>query len=138
MAAAFGLMSAGTACVAAVLVGADAQFTLSNEALSDLAQIGATLLIAYAIETSWFVKESRTRGRERENWIGFVAGIGLSSVIGIAIAIALVGAKSSSFLATLGVTWMLFSLGFLSVLVACWPYVIYSWVHSIRAEYSDE
>ena len=124
--------------MAAVLVGFDAHFTLSDEALSDLAQIGATLLVAYAIETSWFVKESRTRGRERENWVGFAAGIGISSVIGIAIAIALVGVKSSGFLAALGVTWTFFSLGFLAVLVACWPYVIYEWVHDIHAEYSDE
>lgn len=121
-----------------VLVGSNAHFTLSDEALSDLAQIGATLLVAYAIETSWFVKESRARGRERENWVGFVTGIGVSSVIGIAIALALVGVKSSGFLAGLGVTWMLFSLGFLAVLVACWPYVIYEWVHAMHTEYSDE
>ena len=131
-------MTAGAVCVAAGLVGSNAHFTLSDEALSDLAQIGATLLVAYAIETSWFVKESRTRGRERENWVGFVAGIGISSVIGIAIAIALVGVESSGFLATLGVTWTFFSLGFLAFLVACWPYVIYEWVHEIHAEYSDE
>jgi len=44
--------------------------SFSSEALSDIAQIGATLLVAYAVEMAWFVKESRVRGRKRENWVG--------------------------------------------------------------------
>jgi threonine/homoserine/homoserine lactone efflux protein len=138
IATAVGFVAGGAVAIAAALVGYSASFTLSDEALSDIAQIGATLLVAYAIETSWLVKESRARGSKRENWLGFVVGLGVCGVAGIAIAIALVGRHSSSFLAALGVTWMLFSLGLLALLVAALPYALYEWVHAIHTEYPDE
>jgi putative flippase GtrA len=135
---AFSSMAGGAGSVALVLIGAGASFTLSDQALSDIAQIGATLLVAYAIETSWLVKESPARGARRENWLGFVVGIGVSSAIGIGIAIALVGREPATFLGTASSTWMLFSVGFLAFLVAMLPYVLHEWVHTAHTEYPDE
>jgi hypothetical protein len=136
--AAIGLMTGGAATVAMFLVGVDADFALSDEALSDIAHLGATLLVAYAVEISWFVKESSNRGSRSENWLGFVVGIGVSSALGIAIAVALVGRESSGFLASMGATWMLFALGLLALLVATLPYLLYELAHAARTEYPDE
>jgi len=135
---AIGSTMVGAAAVALLIIGADAHFRLEDDALSTIAQIGATLLVAYAVETSWFVKESKVRGRNRESWIGFVVGVGLSSVIGIMIAIAMIGQPSPSALATLGATWLLFSLVYLAILVALMPYLLYEWAHSVHTEDPNE
>jgi hypothetical protein len=138
-ASAVGLIGSGAAGFAALVVFSHAHLHLSDEALSDMAQIGATLLVAYAVEMSWFVKESRARGSKRENWIGFVAGIGGCSALGIAIAVALVGDQGSArFIQALGALWMLFSLGFLLGLVGVLPYLLYEMAHSLRTEDPDE
>ena len=108
---------------------------LSDEALSDIAQIGATLLVAYAIEMSWVVKESPTRGSRREGWVGFVTGIGLCSAAGIALALAFIGKTGSTgLLGALGGVWMLFSLGFLGLLVAMLPYLLYELARTIHVD----
>lgn len=139
IAVAVGFMAGGAIAVALFIVGLDANFRLSDEALSAMAQIGATLLIAYAVETSWFIKESRVRGSKRENWVGFVAGIGVCSAFGVAFAIALLEHHGpSNFLEAFAGMWMLFSLGFLALLVALLPYVLYEWAHTIHTEYPDE
>jgi drug/metabolite transporter (DMT)-like permease len=131
-------MVAGAFSVAGVIV-IKGHISFSSEALSDIAQIGATLLVAYAVEMAWFVKESRTRGRKRENWVGFVAGIGFSSALGIMSAVALVSHEgSSNFLEAVGLVWTLFSVGLLGLLVALLPYLLYDLVHTLHAEYPDE
>jgi cytochrome bd-type quinol oxidase subunit 2 len=136
---AVGFMAGGAATIALILVVVQADFSLSDDALSAIAQIGATLLIAYALETSWFVKESRARGSKRENWLGFVTGIGICSALGVVIAIAFIGYEGTlSFLQAFAAVWMLFSLGFLALLVALLPYVLYEWVHTVHTEYPDE
>ncbi|MGN6587678.1 MAG: hypothetical protein ACTHKT_09445 [Solirubrobacterales bacterium] len=137
-ATAVAFMAVGAFSIAGAIV-LEGHITLSSEALSDIAQIGATLLVAYAIEMSWFVKESKTRGRRRENWVGFVAGIGFCSALGILSAIALVTPRDpSNFLAVAGIVWTIFSIGFLGFLVALLPYLLYDLVHALHAEYPDE
>ncbi|HEX5982984.1 MAG TPA: hypothetical protein VFY69_02140 [Solirubrobacterales bacterium] len=137
--AAVGSMVGGSTAVALLLIGSEADFVLSDEALAAMAQIGATLLIAYAVETSWFVKESRSRGRERENWLGFVTGVGACGALGTAIAIAFIGHDGSlSFLQAFAGMWMLFSIGLLALLVAFLPYLLYELVHALNTEYPDE
>ncbi|MGN6257732.1 MAG: hypothetical protein ACTHN3_08295 [Solirubrobacterales bacterium] len=133
-----GFMTAGAFSIAGAIV-LEGHLSLSSEALSDIAQIGATLLVAYAIEMSWFVKESRTRGGRREKWVGFVAGIGFCSALGILSAIALVTPEDpSSFFAAVGIVWTIFSIGFLGFLVALLPYLLYDLVHTLHVEYPDE
>jgi hypothetical protein len=139
IAAAFGFMAGGALAMAMFVVGVEANLRLSDDALSAMAQIGATLLIAYAVETSWFIKESRIRGSKRENWVGFVAGLGACSALGVGFAITLLGHHGPpNFLEAFAATWTLFSLVFLAALVAFLPYVLYEWVHMIHTEYSDE
>lgn len=138
-AAALGLMTGGAVAIALFLIGIQADFGLSDEALSATAQIGATLLIAYAVETCWFIKESRSRGSNSENWIGFVSGLGVCSALGVFIALAFIGYEGSlSFLQAFAAVWMIFSLGFLALLVALLPYLLYEWVHAIHTDYPEE
>jgi threonine/homoserine/homoserine lactone efflux protein len=139
IAAAVGFMTGSLAAMAMLTVGLEVDLRLSNQALSSIAQIGATLLIAYAVETSWFIKQSRIRDSGRENWVGFVTGVGISSAFGIAFAVALINRHGSpSFLESAVAMWTLFSTGFLALLVALLPYFLYEWVHAINTEYPDE
>jgi MFS family permease len=58
--------------------------------LRGLAEIGATLLIAYVLETSWIVRASRARPlEEREDRLGALLGIGAGALVGICLALAL-------------------------------------------------
>lgn len=137
-ATAIGLMAAGAFLIAGGIFLTENHLRLSDPALSDIAQIGATLLVAYAIEMSWVVKESRTRGSEREGWVGFVTGIGLCSAAGIVLAVAFVGKTGpTSFLEALGGVWMLFSLGFLGLLVAMLPYLLYELARAVHIDPDD-
>lgn len=111
----------------------------SRELLTASAQVGATLLIAYGVEISWFIKESRLRGANRQNWVGVAAGLGGSGMIGIAIALALsAGNGGLGWIEAFGFSWALFSIGALGGLVAFLPVVIYEFTHIVHAEYPDE
>jgi hypothetical protein len=57
------------------------------DVFSALAQIGATLLVAYGIEMAWV---SRARA-EDQDWLGFVVGIGLCAVVGVFLSLAAAG-----------------------------------------------
>jgi hypothetical protein len=133
---AVGVISGGSAAIAFPLVTLDAN--LSDDTLAVIAQVGATLLVAYAVEAGWFIKASSTRGRDRENWIGVVTAIGLSSAVGITFAIAFIDLTTTAFIEALASAWMIFSLVLLGALVAVMPYVLYEWVHVIHTEYPDE
>jgi hypothetical protein len=103
------------------------------------AQIGATLLVAYAIETSWWLKVSRRRSSNRENWVGYVSGIGLCGFIGVAVSLILsVGPVDLSWFESYWMVWSFFTLLLLGGLVATLPMLIYEWTHSLQAEYPDE
>jgi hypothetical protein len=107
-----------------------------TELLNGLAQVGATLLVAYAVETSWFVKVSHARGGDRENWVGFAAALGVSGVLGIGSALALSGHGdgSRSWIEEFGFGWSVSSLGLLGLLVGLLPLFLYEWSHSVRNE----
>ncbi len=61
----------------------------SAEFLRYMAGIGATLLIAYAIEMSAVVRGDHVRTPVRENSIGGIVGIGVSGLMAIAASLAL-------------------------------------------------
>lgn len=103
------------------------------------AQIGATLLIAYAVETSWWLKSSRIRSSNRENWVGFTAGTGACAFLGVVIALWLsTGTGDLNALETLGFAWATMTLLLLGGLVATLPLLIYEWTHHLQAEYPEE
>lgn len=114
--------------------------SLAPAILSDTGQIGATLLVAFAVESSWLVKQSRQRGSGSENWIGFVAGLGASGALGIAFAVALLGHDHGAFngMEHWAATWAVFSVGLLAGLVGALPYALYEWRHALSTEYPDE
>ncbi|MFT3862719.1 MAG: hypothetical protein QM729_00475 [Solirubrobacterales bacterium] len=111
----------------------------SPELAGDLAQIGATLLVAYGVEVSWLVKASRARGADRENWIGFVAALAFCGLLGIGVALGLSGLHGSmTWFERCLFAWSVSTLGLLGAFVALSPAISYDWSHALRAEYSDE
>lgn len=109
------------------------------ETFDAAAQIGATLLVAYAVETSWWLKASRYRSSNRENWVGYASGIGTCGFIGVTVSLALSTSPSNlSWFESYGATWVLFTLLLLGGLVATLPLLIYEWTHTLQAEYPDE
>lgn len=109
------------------------------ETFDAAAQIGATLLIAYAVETSWWLKMSRVRSGKRENWVGYASGIGSCGFIGVCFALILsINPLNLSWIETFGATWAFFTLALLGGLVATLPLLIYEWTHHLQAEYPDE
>jgi hypothetical protein len=104
-----------------------------------LAQIGATLLVAYAVQMSWVLENSRKRGADRENWVGFATGVGVCALGGIGIALALSGHHGSlNPFEQLGFAWALVSIGVLGGWIAIQPWAMYEWTHWFNAEYPDE
>ena len=109
------------------------------ETLGAGAQIGATLLIAYAVETSWWLKSSRIRGSDRENWVGYAAGVGACAFLGVLIALWLsAGSGHLNAIEKLGFAWALLTMAVLGGLVSTLPLLIYEWTHHLQAEYPDE
>lgn len=138
------------AALAAVLIfiltlflrAVDSPFATSirHDSLATLAQVGATILFAYAVEMAWFVKQSRSRGRNSELVVGLMTGIGSCGVLGIYLAIALLGHHRAplSPLEKFATVWTETSLGVLAGLVGALPYFLYDLVHTLNAEYPDE
>lgn len=108
--------------------------------LRSLAQIGATLLVAYAVEVSWLLKVSADRGESLASWIGYMTGIGASGLLGLALALLLSehGGDSLSLVAQYAVGWVLVSLFLLGLLVALLPLLVYESAHAAGTESPDE
>ncbi len=106
---------------------------------SALAQIGATLLVAYAVQMSWALQASRKRGSQRENWVGVTTGVGFCALVGILIALALAGHDESfNWLESFAFGWVVIAIALLGIWVAFQPWAIYHWTHSFNTEYPDE
>lgn len=109
------------------------------ETFDAMAQIGATLLIAYAVETSWWLKVSRRRSGTRENWVGYVSGIGLAGFIGVGASLILsTNPLDLSWFESYLMVWAFITLLLLGSLVAILPLLIYEWTHTLQAEYPDK
>lgn len=100
--------------------------------LRSLAEIGATLLIAYVVETSWIVQASRARALdERESRLGALVGIGASGLVGIVFALALAERASVHhwiWLDEIAFAWVVASLGMFGVTVVLQPLLIHEWM----------
>jgi hypothetical protein len=125
---------------ASVAAGYGINRLFSNpSAVSDsLAQIGATLLVAYAVQVGWVIQNSRTRGSNRENWAGVTTGVGCSGLIGIAIGLCLSSKESLSLVEEFGFSWAVMSVGFLGLWIAIQPWAMYDMHHRFNTEYPDE
>lgn len=97
---------------------------------SSSAEIGATLLIAFAVEVTWLIKASDRSGGRREEWIGLVSSSGIAGLIGILVSLALVehlNAGHANWLDRLGFAWVFASLVLLGAAVAVQPVMTYAW-----------
>lgn len=104
-----------------------------------LAQIGATLLVAYTVQTGWVIQTSRHRGADRENWVGITTGLGCCALVGILIALCLSPHEERlSLLEGFGFAWAVISVGLLGLWTAIQPWAIYDLNHSFNTEYPDE
>jgi Kef-type K+ transport system membrane component KefB len=112
----------------------------SPEAAGTLAQVGATILVAYGVEASWLLKSSHVRSRNREAGVGTASGIAFCGLIGIACAVALSseGHNSQSVFQKLLLGWILASFLFLGVFVALVPNLVYDWTHQMDSPADDE
>ena len=114
-------------------------FSNPVQVVDSLAQVGATLLVAYAVQMSWVLENSRKRGADRENWVGFATGVGVCALFGIGIALALGGHSGSlSLLEHLALGWSVVSIGLLGAWIAMQPWAMYEWTHWFNTEYPDD
>lgn len=126
---------------AAVLAGYGINQFFSNPArVSELlAQIGATLLVAFTVQAGWVIQTSRQRGADRENWVGMATGIGSCALTGILVALGLSAHEEPlGLLEGFGFAWAVASVGFLGLWTALQPWAIYDLNHSFHTEYPDE
>jgi hypothetical protein len=132
--------------VAAVFIVAAVAGSGINQLFSDpagvsepLAQIGATLLVAYTVQTGWVIQTSRKRGADRENWVGMAAGIGCCALIGILLALCLSPHEESlDLLEGFAFSWAVTSVLLLGLWTALQPWAMYDLNHSFNTEYPDD
>ena len=121
------------------LVALNQLFPDPAQVCAALAQISATLLVAYAVQMSWVLQNSRKRGSDRENWVGVTAGLGVCTVIGIGVALALSSHHEAfNWLEGFGFAWVVMSSALLAFWIAVQPWAMYEWTHWFNTEYSDE
>lgn len=121
------------------LLAVNRLFSDPAQASAALAQISATLLVAYAVQMSWVVQNSRQRGSDRENWVGVTAGLGICAVLGIGMALALASHREPlNWLEGLGFAWVMSSSALLGFWIAIQPWAMYQWTHWFNTEYPDE
>ena len=102
----------------------------SPRLFENAAQIGATLVIAFAVEVTWLVNKSHPRGGPPEEWVVFVSFLGLMGLSGVGISLALVEhliAGHENWLDRLGFAWVLASLLLLGAIVALQPATVHVW-----------
>lgn len=102
----------------------------SPELSRSVAEIGVALLLGYVVEAVWMVSRAE-RKDFHENWLGFVSGIGVAGLAGIALALLVAAHREvgqGSLLDDLGLWWSVVSLGLLGVVVTLHPLVVDRWI----------
>lgn len=102
----------------------------SEELLRYMAAIGATLLIAYAVETASVARSPFIRSETRENWIGAIIGGGSCGFLGIVVALALAERAKVDHWTWIDEVAFSFAAGSLLLLgafVVALPYLAYEW-----------
>jgi hypothetical protein len=133
------LGSIGAMSVAAYPLAHQYARNLSPTFFSDLSQVGATLFIAYALETASLVRMERARGSTEEYWLGGVCGLASCALVAIGLSLILAGHSGPlTTLELLGVCVSICAIGMQGVLVAALPFLWYGWVHAATTQYPDE
>lgn len=95
----------------------------SPDLLRTTATIGATLLLAYIVETVWLVQRVQ-RDEEYEEWLGFVTGAGMAGFLGVLFALLLSEHRAvghANFIDKLGIAWVAVSLLILAGVLVSHP-----------------
>jgi hypothetical protein len=101
----------------------------SAELCYALAGIGVAILLGYVIEAVWMVGLAK-RDKGHENWLGFVCGLGLAGLLGIALALAVAAHRErghGNLFDDIGAWWAISSLGLLGLLVVLHPFFVDRW-----------
>jgi putative flippase GtrA len=137
-----GLLEAMTTvllCTAVSFLGIHELFPDPAQTCAALAEIGATLLVAYTLSMSWVLQASSKRGPGRENWVGLTTGVGLCALIGIALALGLAGHHERlNWFESFAFGWVVIANLLLGVWIAVQPWAMYNWTHWFGTEYPDE
>lgn len=99
----------------------------SPEFMRTLATIGATLVLAYVIEAVWLSTRVEIDD-EYEEWLGFITGVGIAGLLGVATALLLSehrAAGHDNALDDLGLAWSATSLVILGVALVLQPLLAY-------------
>jgi hypothetical protein len=103
----------------------------SSELMRSIAEVGATLFVAWIVQATWMSTQSERHGDDRENWLGGTAGLGIAGLVGIAISLLVAAHREAghgSFLDWLGIWWGTVSLSALGFLVALYPVIAARWL----------
>jgi NADH:ubiquinone oxidoreductase subunit 6 (subunit J) len=102
----------------------------STGLLQTMATIGATLLVAYAVESAATTRGSFARTDTNETWLGVLVGAGAVGLLGIALALAL-GERANvghwNTLDDLGFAIVVGSLLFLALILVLMPWFSHEW-----------
>lgn len=102
----------------------------STEMMYGIAQVGVAIILGYVIEAVWMVSRLERTGDDREDWLGWSAGLGLSGLVAVVVAF-LIGAHRAgghaNFLDAIGLGWVVSALFTLGVTVALQPVVVDRW-----------
>jgi hypothetical protein len=122
-----------------VLVGALAALPLfifwiplpSESTLSQIADVGIVLVLAYAVEGAWLVLVPHLAEEEDyENRLGAIAGIGIAGMFGVVCALMLAAHRAAGHANALdfvGFAWVVFSLSCLAGVVVSQPLLVHVW-----------
>lgn len=128
-------ITATFACTVVSFFGLYQLFPEPDQTSAALAQVGATLLVAYAVQASWVLRASRKRGPDRENWVGIAAGIGFCALIGILLALALAAHHEPlNWLEAFAFGWVVVANALLGGMIAFQPWAMYHWTHRFNTE----
>jgi hypothetical protein len=129
----FGMVQAlGSIAVLAAIgafVGRDMAYP-PPELLYSIASAGVAILLGYVVEAVWMVNRAE-RKEWHESWLGFVCGVGLAGLMGIATALLVAAhreAHHGSLADDFGLWWSVASLGCLGILVTLHPLVVDRWI----------
>lgn len=95
----------------------------SPEMLRTLALIGASFVLAYAVEAAWLVTNVELT-EDHEEWLGFLTGVGVAGLLAIAFALLLAEHRAlghRNAIDDLGLGWIVGSLAILGGILVLQP-----------------
>ncbi len=95
----------------------------------DLAQVGATLFVAYSVSTAG-VAYRKDALEQHVNWLGSICSVGALGMTAIALSIALGADRSAGHASawdTVGLCWIVATIVLMGFFIAFLPYATFSW-----------